>query len=307
MDLADRADLTSLPSGLNVEQLTISGCTNLHELPADLKAWRLHASGSSLRTLPADIRIPYRIDLRDCAQLRSLPAGIKTGSLILRGCTSLASLPEQLECRFIDLTHCTSLAAWPEHGPQSIWRLRLRGCHQISTLPGWLMEVAQLDVSGCVRIARLPDALRVLDWIDIAGTAITSLPGGCSSARIRWRGVPIDRRIAFHPESVTPQEVLAADNLELRRVLLERCGYERFMHEAQAKVLDRDRDAGGERRLLRVGLQGDEDLVCVCVQCPSTRQQYVIRVPPSMTTCRAAVAWIAGFDNPDDYAPVLET
>jgi hypothetical protein len=41
--------------------------------------------------------------------------------------------------------------------------------------------------------------------------------------------------------------------------------------------------------------------------CPSTGRQYIIRVPPTTPTCRHAAAWIAGFDNPDDYQPLIET
>jgi hypothetical protein len=33
----------------------------------------------------------------------------------------------------------------------------------------------------------------------------------------------------------------------------------------------------------------------------------MLRVPPTMTTCRHAVAWTAGFDDPDDYQPTVET
>jgi hypothetical protein len=79
------------------------------------------------------------------------------------------------------------------------------------------------------------------------------------------------------------------------------------MQQARAEVLDRDRDAGGERRLLRVRVEGDEDLVCVAVICPSTGRQYLLRVPPAMKTCRQAVAWTAGFAHPDDYKPLVET
>ena len=81
----------------------------------------------------------------------------------------------------------------------------------------------------------------------------------------------------------------------------------RFLEEAHAEVLDRDRDPGGERQLLRVPLPGDEPLVCVSVFCPSTSRQYVLRVPPTTKTCRQGVAWMAGFDNPDDYRPLVET
>ena len=51
----------------------------------------------------------------------------------------------------------------------------------------------------------------------------------------------------------------------------------------------------------------DEDLVVLSVSCHSTGRKYVIRVPPRTQTCHQAAAWIAGFDNPDDYKPTLET
>ncbi|HLU11381.1 MAG TPA: hypothetical protein VK003_17030 [Oceanobacillus sp.] len=124
---------------------------------------------------------------------------------------------------------------------------------------------------------------------------------------LEWRGVPIDERIAFHPETITHEEVLAETNAEKRRVLLERMGLEHFMREAQPEVVDTDRDAGGERKLLRIELQGEEPLVCLSVIDPSTGRQYMLRVPPEMTTCHQAAAWIAGFDNPDDYKPLVET
>jgi hypothetical protein len=32
----------------------------------------------------------------------------------------------------------------------------------------------------------------------------------------------------------------------------------------------------------------------------------VLRVPPWTRTCREAAAWIAGFEDPDEYQPVIE-
>jgi hypothetical protein len=34
---------------------------------------------------------------------------------------------------------------------------------------------------------------------------------------------------------------------------------------------------------------------------------YALRVPPTMRSCRQAAAWMAGFDDPDDYRPLVET
>ena len=82
--------------------------------------------------------------------------------------------------------------------------------------------------------------------------------------------------------------------------MIERMGFDRFMREAGAERLDADRDPGGPRELLRVPMQGDEDIVCLSVRCPSTGRHYLLRVPPTMKTCHQAAAWMAGFDDPEE-------
>jgi hypothetical protein len=166
-----------------------------------------------------------------------------------------------------------------------------------------------LDLADCTSIKELPDDLKVNGGIDIAGTRITSLPPSLKKTQLFWRGVPITHRIAFEPESLTVDEVLKEQNTEVRRVMLERFpgGFERFMAKANAKTVDSDTDSGGERKLLKVPMRRDEDLVCLQVHCPSTGALYILRVPPTMETCRQAAAWVAGFDNPDDYKPLAET
>jgi hypothetical protein len=143
--------------------------------------------------------------------------------------------------------------------------------------------------------------------VDIGDTRITSLPEPLCNVGLRWRGVPVTAQIAFFPETLTGPAILAERNAELRRVMIERVGFEKFLREVKAQILDSDRDRGGERKLLQVQLADDEPIVVVSVHCPSTGRQYLIRVPPATRTCRQAVAWTAGFDNPDDYAPIEET
>jgi hypothetical protein len=89
--------------------------------------------------------------------------------------------------------------------------------------------------------------------------------------------------------------------------MMERMGYLKFAQEAQARLLDEDRDRGGTRQLLRIELQADEPLVGLACFCPSTGRQYFLRVPPKMNTCHQAAAWMAGFDDPALYHPEIET
>lgn len=327
LSFAGDAKLASLPDGLTAPALDLSACTGLQRLPDGLRVRRLDLSGTwnpgrllpglscyeldlkntAVTALPPDLRVEYRLDLEGCTGLRALPDGLKVGSLILRGCISLESLPEGLDVYFLDISGCTGIADWPRRGSIQVGRLTARGCAQLRALPPWMTRLAQLDLRDCRNLGELPEGLVVTSWVDVAGTRIRSLPASLKGVQLRWRGVTVDERVAFRPELITAEEILAEPNAERRRVLLERMGYDTFLAHAQAKTLDADRDAGGPRRLLRVPMAGDEDLVCVSVLCPSTARQYVIRVPPSMTTCHQAVAWIAGFDDPAQYKPLAES
>lgn len=307
IDLSGCVQLEELPAGLATRRLDLSGCAALRGLPSGLRCYDLDLGHTPIRSLPADLRVENRLNLEDCTRLEQLPADLRVGTLILSGCTGLNALPEGLQVYFLDISGCTRLTGWPRHGSLRYGRLRARGCTQLRALPPWLDTLAQLDISGCPLLTDLPAALEVSAWIDIADSGLGWLPAGVRRARLLWRGVPIDERIAFRPETISAEEVLGQDNAELRRVLLERMGYQRFLAQARAQVRDQDRDPGGERRLLVVPLPDDEPLVCLAVLCPSTARQYLLRVPPNMRTCRQAAAWIAGFDSPDQYRPIVET
>ena len=183
----------------------------------------------------------------------------------------------------------------------------LQDCRRLAALPDWLTRLANLNLAGCLQIDRVPEQLTLTGWLDLAGTAITALPDSLQHTRLRWRGVRIDQRVAFQPERLTVSEILQERNTELRRVKIERMGTLEFARQANARVLDEDRDPGGPRRLLRIDLLEDEPLVGLNCRCPSTGREYLLRVPPQTLTCHQAAAWIAGFDDPSDYHPDHET
>jgi hypothetical protein len=304
--LLDCPDLRSLPEGLQVRHLEIRGCPNLSTLPARLCCYELLAPESSLVALPDGLRVEFRLDLRDSALLTRLPANLHVGSLVLRGCTALESLPESLDVCFLDLQGCRRLRRWPGRVSVRHGHLNLAGTG-FTDLPPGIRQVAQLDLHDCPGITSLPDGLEVFSWIEVGGSGIRHLPVSLRDVPLRWHGVAVSERIAFRPDTLTVEEILSEANAEVRRVMLERVGFEWFFQHARAEVLDRDRDPGGERHLLRVPLPEDEPLVCLSVYCPSTGRRYVLRVPPTMTTCRQAAAWMAGFDDPEDYRPRIET
>lgn len=297
------------PEGLSVDLLNLTG-RDVTALPRGLRAYELNLTETPIRDLPDDIQVTTRLNLTRCDRLESLPAGLTVGTLVLRGCTALTRLPERLDVWFLDLSGCWAVEQWPASARIRSGHLQLRTCAALRALPPYLNRLSALNVRECPNLTALPADLVVTGWLDLGHSGLTDesmLPPGLAGTQLRWAGVNIDRRIAFHPELIAVEEVLAERNSERRRVLLDRYGYGRFLHDAQAEILDRDLDPGGERQLLRVKLEGDEDLVAMSCFCPSTSRQYIIRVPPATPTCHHAAAWIAGFDDPDDYQPVLET
>jgi hypothetical protein len=308
LNLSDSRKLQTLPEGLTVTGcLTLDGCVSLHELPRGLRCYELSARGSGLRSVPDDIQVVCRMDLSDCEQLEELPEGLKVGTLIVQGCTALRTLPDASDIYFLDMTGCVSITAWPPRGRERMGRLIARECTGLRELPSWLHGVGQLNVSGCSALQTLPEHLQITGWLDLADTPIMELPESMRDTGLRWRSVRVDERIAFRPWEIQAYEVLKEGNVERRRILLERMGHERFVEQVQPEVLDTDVDPGGARRLLRIAMENDEPLFLLAVQCPSTGRQYTLRVPPTMTTCQQAAAWIAGFDNPDDYRPIAES
>jgi hypothetical protein len=304
--LLDCPDLDNLPEGLRVRHLEIRGCPRLTTLPTGLHCYEISALESSLIALPDDLQVEFRLDLRDSQRLTRLPMNLRVGSLVLRGCTALEQLPERLDVCFLDVQGCRGMRRWPRRAMVRHGHLNLGGTG-FSELPPGVRQIAQLDLRDCPAITALPEGLQVHSWLDVGGSGIRHLPETLQDVPLRWRGVAVSARIAFHPETLTVEEILAETNAEVRRVMLERVGFEWFFQHARAEVLDQDRDPGGERRLLRIELPQDEPLVCLSVFCPSTSRRYVLRVPPTMATCRQAAAWMAGFDDPDDYRPLIET
>ncbi len=192
--------------------------------------------------------------------------------------------------------------AWD--GMRVLGHLNLSGASQLYRLPENL-TCESLDIGDCANLTYLPKGLHVTHWIELGGSGIASLAAGHGFV-LRWRGVQVSDRIIFEAESITGQDILNTNNVELRRVLLDRLGYEKFLQQVGGLIRDRDRDAGGERQLIYIPFDDDEPLMVLKVICPSTKHLHILRVPPYMQTCHQAAAWVAGFDNPDDYNPLIE-
>ncbi|MFI6516116.1 DUF6745 domain-containing protein [Spirillospora sp. NPDC050679] len=122
-----------------------------------------------------------------------------------------------------------------------------------------------------------------------------------------WRGMPVPAGFIDSLGGLTPARIDAEDNAELRRVMLEIFGYDRYLAEVGAQPVHRDETGV----LWRIDLAGDEPVVMVEVvnstpEPDGTYRTYHLRVPPGTRTAREGVAWTFGVGEAD-YRPRKET
>jgi hypothetical protein len=120
-------------------------------------------------------------------------------------------------------------------------------------------------------------------------------------------GVRVPEKVVASPETITVQEIESKKNAEVRRVMIERYGLERYLMDSGAEEIHRD-DFG---ILYRKALPEDESLVMVKVvnstpEPDGSFKDYFLRVPPTMERARQAVAWTFCKDE-NIYNPAFQT
>ena len=171
----------------------------------------------------------------------------------------------------------------------------------------WMVEHRRSRRRECFAVPR--PTLRLQDGrLHHAHGPAVEWPSGVSY----WflEGLPLSKRLVARTSGRAELQVLVRTrNVELRRLLLERLGHERFLEGAGARLLAQD-DFG---RLWRTELEVDgEALVAVEVanstpESDGSRKRYFLRVPPETTSARDAVAWTFGFRNAADYFIAAES
>ncbi|WP_433335750.1 DUF6745 domain-containing protein [Spirillospora sp. CA-294931] len=122
-----------------------------------------------------------------------------------------------------------------------------------------------------------------------------------------WRGMPIPSDFVSSLDGLDRARIDAEENAELRRVMLEIFGYDRYLAETGARPVHKDETG----TLWSITVPGDEPVVMVEVinstpEPDGTYRTYYLRVPPGTRTAREGVAWTFGLTEAD-YVPQKET
>ncbi|MCQ1575562.1 DUF6745 domain-containing protein [Streptomyces parvus] len=188
------------------------------------------------------------------------------------------------------------LAAFDGHGD------RLTGLAEVARNAGWWWPYEQAVV-----ITERPDVLHRDEAGRLDHGEGPALAYGDGFALHAWRGMPVPAAFLEELSSLTPERIRGEENAELRRVMLEYYGYDRYLSESGAEPVHRDETG----ILWRIALDGDEDVVMVEVvnstpEPDGTYRAYWLRVPPTTRTAKDGVAWTFGLEGAA-YAPVRQT
>jgi hypothetical protein len=121
-------------------------------------------------------------------------------------------------------------------------------------------------------------------------------------------GVVVGPEMIEDPNYINPQRIDGERNAEVRRVMIEMYGLEKYVTNGNLELVDNDKRWG---ILYKKQLQDDEVLTVVLVKNSTPEpdgsiKNYVLRVPPAIKTAKEGVAWTFNC-TPDEYDPRIET
>jgi internalin A len=102
----------------------------------------------------------------------------------------------------------------------------------------------------------------------------------------------------LHPDLWQAEWLLSESNAEIRRLLIERIGYDRICCELQAVELD----SSQQYTLLKIDNADVEPIYLLKMTCPSTGHIHALRVPPDVTSATEAIRWVNWDIDPEEFS-----
>ncbi|VYS59309.1 unnamed protein product [Arabidopsis thaliana] len=156
MDLSYSSDLKELPNlstATNLEELKLTDCSSLVELPSSIEKL------TSLQIL----------DLQGCSSLVELPSfgnATKLEKLDLENCRSLVKLPPSINAnnlQELSLTNCSRVVELTAiENATNLRELKLQKCSSLVKLPssiGDMTNLKEFDLSNCSNLVELPSSI----------------------------------------------------------------------------------------------------------------------------------------------------
>jgi hypothetical protein len=179
---------------------------------------------------------------------------------------------------------------------------RLAGLRRATKAAGWWWALERVAVMTDRPVSLHRDEQDRLHRAD--GPALAHPDG---RALYAWHGMPVPAELIARLPGLGPEDITAEPNLELRRVMTESYGTDRYLRDAGGRLIAGD-SFGSLWRLDRPGI---EPLVMVELtnatpEPDGSRATFWLRVPPDIRSPHAAVAWTFRL-NEGTYRPLAET
>jgi hypothetical protein len=120
------------------------------------------------------------------------------------------------------------------------------------------------------------------------------------SGRWYWNGIAVPAKLATNRDNLNAEQITRIHNQELRRVALERLGWQGFLETADAEL--RAQDDYGKLWSTQIRLDGERAQVVEVVNATpepdGSYRRYFLHVPPGLRTARDAVAWTLASTTP---------
>ena len=224
--------LESLPDGLNLDSLTVSGAPKLTALPEDLRVRsNLRLAHCPITELPATAatlegslmlyfcrrlkRLPEALNVKNLSMrslkaLRQLPQVLTIGEdLLIRACPHIRQLPDNLHVPgYLDLTQHNTLEALPQNlrVGGSLW---LVGCHKVESIGAGLTVGGDLRIENCRKIESIGAGLTVGERLISSDCPELSLAEFTADTEVAGDWFWWGRRMAGPPAPAAPAAVQA--------------------------------------------------------------------------------------------------
>ena len=231
----------------------------------------------------------------------------------------LANLTRNYKVPYPELSHTDGCMAGQFNAPHAalMFELRMKGVkfseedEQLIDAWGELVKSACIwrPYRGFALMCERPTTISLDDGVrlnNLKGPAL-EWPDGFATYAIA--GVPVESKYILHPENITVDVIESQANMEIRRSLTTIYGEERYLKESGAEVVSLGRN--GSRLWARRNPRDAEIFQMVEVKNSTPEpdgsiKTYFIRVPPTVNSADAAVAWTFGMSE-NEYNPEKET
>ena len=102
----------------------------------------------------------------------------------------------------------------------------------------------------------------------------------------------------IHPDLWQAQWLLEERNAELKRILIQKIGYDRICQQLQAVELD----GWQEYTLLKIDNADVEPIYLLKMTCPSRGHIHALRVPPDVRSAQEAIRWVNWGTDPEEFS-----